>query len=70
MYVSCLYYPEINIVNPKTMQVTGKIDIDYPNSEGMTLLNGKVCMPVTGTLPATIFTEIDPTSDAITNRFQ
>ncbi len=67
MYVSCLYYPEINIVNPRTMQVTGKIDIDYPNSEGMTLLNGKVYVCNWDTACHHIY-EIDPANDAITRR--
>jgi DNA-binding beta-propeller fold protein YncE len=67
MYVSCLYYPEINIVNPKTMQVTGKINIDYPNSEGMTFLNGKVYACNWDTACHHIY-EIDPANDAITRR--
>lgn len=68
MYVSCLYYPEINIVNLRTMQVTGKITTDYPNSEGMALLNGKVYACNWDTACHYIY-EIDPASDAITDRF-
>ncbi len=67
MYVSSLYYPRINIVNPKTMQVTGSITIDYPNSEGMTLHNGKVYACNWDTACHYIY-EIDPATDAITNR--
>jgi DNA-binding beta-propeller fold protein YncE len=67
MYVSSLYYPEINIVNPKTSQVTGKIDIDYPNSEGMTSLNGKVYACNWDTACNYIY-EIDPATDQISAR--
>lgn len=67
MYVSSLYYPEINIINPVTRQVTGKIDIDYPNSEGMTLFNGKVYVCNWDTACNYIY-EIDPATDQITAR--
>lgn len=67
MYVSCLFYPEINIVNPKTMQVTGKIATDYANTEGMTLLNGKVYACNWDTACSYLY-EIDPLSDVITHR--
>lgn len=67
MYVSSLYYPEINIVNPKTMQVLGKIDTDYPNSEGMTMLNNKVYACNWDTA-CNYFYEIDPATDKITAR--
>lgn len=67
MYVSSLYYPEINIVNPQTLQVTGSISIDYPNSEGMTLLNGKVYACNWDTACHYMY-EIDPASDMITAR--
>jgi DNA-binding beta-propeller fold protein YncE len=67
MYVSCLFYPEINIVNPKTMQVTGKIATDYANTEGMTLLNGKVYACNWDTACSYLY-EIDPATDAITHR--
>ena len=67
MYVSCLFYPEINIVNPKTMQVTGKITTDYANTEGMTLLNGKVYACNWDTACSYLY-EIDPATDAITHR--
>jgi DNA-binding beta-propeller fold protein YncE len=67
MYVSSLYYPEINVVNPKTRQVTGKIDIDYANSEGMTMLNGKVYACNWDTTCNYIY-EIDPATDQISAR--
>jgi len=67
MYVSSLYYPEINIINPETQQVTGKIEIDYPNSEGMTLLNGKVYVCNWDTACNYLY-EIDPATDVITAR--
>jgi DNA-binding beta-propeller fold protein YncE len=67
MYVSSLYYPEINIVNPKTLQVTGKINIDYPNAEGMAFLNGKVYACNWDTACNYLY-EINPQTDAITAR--
>ena len=67
MLVSSLYYPEINIVNPQTLQVLGKIDIDYPNSEGMTLLNGKVYACNWDTACHYLY-EIDAASNEITAR--
>jgi DNA-binding beta-propeller fold protein YncE len=67
MYVSSLYYPEVNIVNPKTGQVTGKIDIDYPNSEGMASLNGKVYVCNWDTACNYIY-EIDPATDQVSAR--
>ncbi len=67
MYVSCLFYPEINIVNPKTMQVTGKIVTDYVNTEGMTLLHGKVYACNWDTACGYLY-EIDPSADSITHR--
>jgi DNA-binding beta-propeller fold protein YncE len=67
MYVSSLYYPEINILNTKTRQVTGKIDIDYPNSEGMTLFNGKVYVCNWDTACSYIY-EIDPATDQVSAR--
>jgi hypothetical protein len=67
MYVSSLYLPKINIVNPKTKQVTGSIAIDYPNAEGMTLLNGKVYACNWDTACHHIY-EIDAATDQVTDR--
>lgn len=67
MYVSSLYHPQINIINTETREVTGKIDIDFPNSEGMTLLNGKVYACNWDTACNYIY-EIDPATDAVTAR--
>ncbi|PSK92766.1 YncE family protein [Taibaiella chishuiensis] len=67
MYVSSLFYAQINIVNPKTMQVTGKIATDYKNTEGMTLLNGKVYACNWDTACSYLY-EIDPIGDTITHR--
>ena len=67
MYVSSLYYPEINIVNLKTRQVTGKIDIDYANSEGMAMLQGKIYACNWDTACGYIY-EIDPVTDQIAAR--
>lgn len=67
MYVSSLYNPVINIVNPTTMQVTDSINIDYQNSEGLTQLNNKVYACNWDTACNYIY-EIDPSTDAITAR--
>ncbi|WP_162903309.1 DUF5074 domain-containing protein [Taibaiella koreensis] len=67
MYVSCLYAPTVSIVNPKTLQVTGSIAIDHPNSEGMALVNGKVYVCNWDTASRHLY-EIDPVADTITRR--
>jgi DNA-binding beta-propeller fold protein YncE len=67
MYVSSLFYPEINIVDPLTFQNLGKITVDYPNTEGMTLLDGKVyaCNWDTG---CNYIYAINPATNQITER--
>jgi DNA-binding beta-propeller fold protein YncE len=67
MYVSSLYSPQINIINPKTKQVTGNINIDYPNPEGMTQLNGRIYACNWDTACGYIY-EIDPTTNQIAAR--
>ncbi|WP_190277186.1 YncE family protein [Taibaiella lutea] len=67
MYVSSLYNAQINIVNPSNFQVTGKIDVDYKNSEGLTALNDKVYACNWDTACNYIY-EIDAATDAITAR--
>lgn len=67
MYVSSLFYPEINIVNPETFQNLGKITVDYPNTEGMLLLNGKVYACNWDTACNYIY-EINPVTDQIMDR--
>lgn len=67
MYVTCLYSPIINIVNPTNLQVTGQINIDFPNSEGLTQLNSKVYVSNWDTACNYIY-EIDPNSNAISAR--
>src|SRR5690606_37814014 len=42
MYVSSLFHPEINIIDPKTLRRTGHIAVDYPNTEGFLLHQGSV----------------------------
>lgn len=42
IYVSSLFYPEINIINPKNLSITGQISMDYPNTEGMLKYQDKV----------------------------
>lgn len=67
MYVSSLYYPEINIIDPQTLQVKGEITIDYPNSEGLMEYNGKVYACNWDTACNYLY-EIDPKTDQITHR--
>lgn len=67
MYVSTLFYPEINIVNPQTGSVTGTIPVDYPNTEGLLAFGDKVYACNWDTA-CTYLYEIDPRSDAITRR--
>jgi DNA-binding beta-propeller fold protein YncE len=67
MYVTSLYNAKINIVNPSTLQVTGSINIDYQNSEGLAQLNGKVYVANWDTACNYIY-EIDPATDAISAR--
>jgi len=67
MYVSSLFYPEINIINPKTFQNIGKIVVDFPNTEGMLLHNGKVYAANWDTACNYIY-EINPETDEITHR--
>lgn len=67
MYVTSLYNAQINIVDPTSLQVTGKINIDYPNSEGLTQLNGKVYVCNWDTACSYIY-EINPVTDSVTAR--
>lgn len=67
LYVTSLFYPEINIINTKTREVTGKITTDFPNTEGITMLGGKVYACNWDTACNYIY-EIDPAADAITHR--
>lgn len=67
MYVSSLFHPEINIVNPKTFQVIGKINTDFPNTEGMLLFNNKVYAANWDTACNYIY-EINPNTDSIVHR--
>lgn len=67
MYVSTLFHPEINILNPQTGALTGRIPVDYPNTEGLLAFNGKVYACNWDTA-CTYLYEIDPVNDAITRR--
>jgi len=67
LYATSLFYPEINIINTRTRKVTGKIPTDFPNTEGVTLLNGKVYVCNWDTACSYIY-EIDPATDVITYR--
>jgi len=67
MYVTSLYNANINIINPTSLQITGSINIDYKNSEGLTALNGKVYVCNWDTACNYIY-EIDASSDQITSR--
>jgi len=67
MYVSTMYYPEIQIVNPKTGSHLGTITTDFPTIEGMTYLNGKVYACNWDTACNYLY-EIDPQTDKIVGR--
>lgn len=67
MYVTSLYFPEVHVVNPQTMQRTGTINTDYPNTEGMAMLQGKVYVCNWDTACNYLY-EIDPATDAVTAR--
>lgn len=67
MYVSSLFYPEINIVDPQSMQVAGKIVTDFPNTEGLLAFQGKVYACNWDTACSYIY-EIDPQTNQITYR--
>jgi DNA-binding beta-propeller fold protein YncE len=67
MYVSSLFYPEINIVNPKTFQNTGSISTDFPNTEGLGMWDGKVYACNWDTACNYLY-EINPKTDSIKHR--
>lgn len=67
LYVSSLFYPEINIIDPKTFQKTGKISVDFPNTEGLLYHKGKVYAANWDTACNYIY-EIDPVINKITHR--
>src|SRR5690606_10354571 len=67
MYVSSIFYPEINIVDPVTYAQTGKITVDYPNTEGLTMLQGDVYACNWDTACNYIY-KINPQNDQITER--
>jgi len=67
LYVTSLFYPEINIIDPRTNKLTGKITTDFPNTEGITTLDGKVYACNWDTACKYIY-EIDPVTDVITHR--
>jgi len=67
MYVSSLFYPEINIVDPQTFQNLGKIKVDYPNTEGMGMWDSKVYVCNWDTACNYLY-EINPQTDKITHR--
>ncbi|HET8574108.1 MAG TPA: DUF5074 domain-containing protein [Edaphocola sp.] len=67
MYVSSLFYPEINIVNPNSMQVTGQIATDFPNTEGLLAFRHRVYACNWDTACSYIY-EIAPQSNQITHR--
>lgn len=67
MYVSSLFYPKINIINPQTLQVVGSIQTDFPNTEGMLIFSNKVYACNWDTACNYIY-EINPVNDEITHR--
>ncbi len=69
MYVSSLFHPEINIINPKTLQLTGHIAVDYPNTEGLLLHQGSVYACNWDTACSYLY-QIDPQTDQIVARIE
>jgi len=67
MYVSSLFYPEINVVNPQSMQVTAQIPTDFPNTEGLLSFQNSVYACNWDTACAYIY-EINPQTNQITHR--
>lgn len=67
MYVSSLFYPEINIVNPQTMQVAGQITTDFPNTEGLLSFQNRVYACNWDTACNYIY-EINPANNSIVQR--
>lgn len=67
MYVSSLFYPEINIINPQSLTVTGSIPTDFPNTEGLLDFGGSVYACNWDTTCNYIY-EINPQNDQIAHR--
>lgn len=67
MYVSSLFYPEINIVNPETIQLVGQITTDFPNTEGLMTFQNRVYACNWDTACSYIY-EINPQTNQITHR--
>ncbi len=67
LYVSSLYYPEINIIDLNTLETKGKISVDFPNTEGLIMQEGKVYACNWNTSCNYIY-EINPQTDQITSR--
>lgn len=67
LYVTALYFPEINIIDLNSLEVTGKITVDKPNTEGMAMAAGSafVCNWDTG---CNYIYKIDPVTDSIMQR--
>lgn len=67
MYVTSLYNAEINILDLNTLSITGKINTDFPNTEGMLLQDGFVYACNWDTACNYIY-QINPDNDQITQR--
>lgn len=67
LYVTSLYYSEINIIDLNTLEVSGKISTDYPNTEGLILQDGKV-YACNWNIACNYIYEIDPEHDHIIGR--
>lgn len=67
MYVSSLFYPKINIINPQSLTVSGAITTDFPNTEGMLLFGDKAYACNWDTACNYIY-EINPLNDQIAHR--
>lgn len=67
LYVTSLYYPEINIIDLNTLEPSGKIDTDFPNTEGLMLQEGKV-YACNWNIACNYIYKIDPEYDHIIER--
>jgi hypothetical protein len=67
LYVSSLYYPEINIIDLNSLEHSGKIATDFPNTEGMILLDEKV-YACNWNIACNYIYVIDPEQDQIIDR--
>ncbi len=63
-YVSTLFSNKVYVINPKTMQVTGTIEMPFQNPEGMLMHNGKAYICTWDTACRNVYT-VDIATDKI-----